>query len=444
MRFGGFVSNFSLINGIVFFYLYLCSLQDSFIPFYGSLALFLILNLEIVIFFLSRSLVFAKDRILEILFWIYQLLFLSITPLSIVWDGDPHFLNLDLKSLNSDFAIFLIFFCNLVVGVLTFKGQTNKEFNFNWIDSESLLKRTNILRSYYFILAPILVGFIGYSYIFRKIRYSVSVDFGPIFYIAEALLYVVPIVIFLSYSVIFKITHFKEVRKWKNVFGVLLVVLSNPVANARQIVLLLAVPLIYPKLRESTKVAIMFCYSLIIGALFLSNPFNRFTGTFEGFHFNPISRLGDYDSYSQLSFAIKLGQEGHFPPMNQILGSIFFFVPRQIWPAKPFDSGVVIGIARQLRSTNLSCPWIAEAYINGGLVFVLITTLLLAGFFIKLRNFNYSSTYILEGMISAVALILLRGSLLQASGKTIFGLITAFYIIRPKKKELRITSKLKI
>jgi hypothetical protein len=408
------------------------------------LALFHILNLEIVILFLSRSLVLVKNRILEILFWIYQLLFLSITPLSIVWDGNPHFLNLELKSSNSNFAIFLILFCNLLVGVLTFKVQASKESDFNWIDSESLLRRTNILRSYYFILAPILVGFIGYSYLFRKIRYSVSVDFGPIFYIAEGLLYVLPIVIFLSYSVIHKITHLKAVRKWKIIFGVLLFILSNPVANARQTVLLLAIPLIYPKLRESTKVALVFCYSLVISALFLSNPFNRFTGKFDGFHFNPMSRLGDYDSYSQLSFAIKLGQEGHFHPMKQILGSIFFFVPRQIWPGKPFDSGVVIGIARQLRSTNLSCPWIAEAYINGGLLFVLITALLIAGLFMKLRNGNFSSAYVIEGIFSAVALILLRGSLLQASGKTILGLVAAYFIIRPKRQILKFTSIVKI
>ena len=442
MKIGRFLSNFLLLNFITFIYFYLSSLQFGFSPFLSSVVLWHFLNLEIIIVFLARTLVFARNRVLESLFWMYQLIFLAITPLSIAWDSQPNFLNLDVKYSDSYFTIFIISLCNLLIGGLTIRGSRKAHVVSDWKSVSILLQRTNTLRNIYLLLAPIIFGLVGYSYLFRKIRYSVSVNFGPIFYIAEALLYVLPIVIFLSYSVIFEITESKLAYKWRFVFGALMLALSNPVANARQISLLMLIPIVYPKLRKSTKISIFFCYSILLAALFFSNPFNRYTGKFDGFHFYPLSRLGDYDSYSQLAYAIKLGQEGLFIPLKQLLGSILFFVPRQVWPEKPLDSGVVIGIARQLRSTNLSCPWIAEAYINGGLFFVLIVAVLIAVLFLKLRVGNYVWGFVIEGFLSGVAFILLRGSLLQASGKTILGLIAALYLIRSNLENKKISNEL--
>jgi hypothetical protein len=211
--------------------------------------------------------------------------------------------------------------------------------------------------------------------------------------------------------------------------------LSNPFANARQNILLLAVPLIYPRIRESRFYAQVFSYLAILSSLFLSNPFDRYTGKFLGFGFNPISRLGDFDAFSQLFFAIRFGQDGLFTPGRQILGSLLFFVPRNFWNDKPIDSGVAIGIARNLRSTNLSCPWIAEAYVNGGIVLVFALSILIGLAFRRLVYKDFSSTYLVQGLLCGVEFIVLRGSLLQASGKLILGVILCQFLIRYKKSD---------
>jgi hypothetical protein len=190
------------------------------------------------------------------------------------------------------------------------------------------------------------------------------------------------------------------------------------------------IPLVYPYIRKSLIFSTAFSVVIILIALFISNPFDRYTGKFLGFSFTPLSRLGDFDSYSQLFFAIRFGQNGLFEPLNQLAGSIFFFIPRQYWQSKPLDSGVVIGIARDLRSTNLSCPWIAEAYINGGLVCVVIACVLVGLLFRVLQRANVVKSFLIEGMLCGVALILLRGSLLQASGKTILGLLACYFLTR--------------
>ena len=436
----GLLKFFFLGNCIVTFYFYMCVLHADFILTFDTFTWLSVINLEIVVYFLSRALVNANDRFLECIFWIFQLIFLAMTPLAINWDPIPNFLNIETKQSPSDLVLLVILSSNLIVGVIT-SGSPKKnnrrihEFNF-----ETLFQRAEMLRKLYFLLLPFLIGFIGYNYIFRKVRYSVSVDFGPIFYMAEALLYVLPTVIFLSYSILSSYHNSKDSFKWRISFGIILVVLSNPIANARQIVLLLLIPLVYPKIRKSLLTSRIFSVAVTLTALFATNPFDRYTGKFLGLNFTPLSRLGDYDAYSQLFFAIRFGQMGLFEPLNQLAGSIFFFIPRQYWPNKPLDSGVIIGNARNLRSTNLSCPWIAEAYINGGVVFVVLVCVLVALLFRRMQKAVFFHSYIIEGMLCGVALILLRGSLLQASGKTILGLVACFYLTRRASNNRKVIS----
>ena len=67
---------------------------------------------------------------------------------------------------------------------------------------------------------------------------------------------------------------------------------------------------------------------------------------------------------------------------RQLLGSIFFFVPRSIWINKPLNTGMLMGnylISDYGYSyNNLSCPITAEAYINGGIIGVIIFALFMS------------------------------------------------------------------
>lgn len=419
---------FVLLVVINLLYFTLCSFSSEFVIQINSYSLLCIVNLFFVILFFSRTLVKANLHILENLFWIYQLVFLSMTPLTIEWDSKTGLLNQQLKLIENFDVMILVLTCNLMVGV--FSIHSSKLVRKPKFDYHKLAVRTRKLSRAYFIVAPFLITFIGVRYIFRAIRYSVAVDFGPLFYIGEALLYVLPAVLFLSYCVLQGANPSKYFRNRCILFAIFLLLLSNPVANPRQTTLLVLIPCIYPLLRVSEVRTRLFSLIVLIFILFVSNPFDRFNGRFIGVRFEPLSRLGDYDSFSQLSSVFAFGQGGLFQPMRQILGSLFFFIPRGIWPSKPIDTGVMVGVARNLQSTNLSCPWIAEMYANGGVFLTLTTSILLGVGFSKLRQIPTANRFLVEGMLCGVAFILLRGSLLQASGKTMLGLFACAYLLR--------------
>lgn len=426
--------NFVYLNLATLTYFFACFILANFTIRLNLYSFLCILNLIVIIFFLSRDLSDADNCIPSCLFWIFQFIFLGLTPLSIDWDPSPYFLNFEIKETRILGVIALVLVSNLLIGVLATRHRSQKvKFSQN-VDFNVLFKRTVLLRNSFFLLFPILVAIIGSGFLFRRIRYSGSVDFGPLFYIAEALLYVLPVVIFLSYSLQLRTDSSGSNMKWMIIFGLILLMLSNPFANARQNVLLLAIPVIYPRIRNSRFFAQVFCYLVILGSLFLTNPIDRYTGKFLGFGFKPVSRLGDYDAFSQLYFAIHLGQEGLFTPGKQLLGSLLFFVPRNLWSDKPIDSGVAIGIARNLRSTNLSCPWIAEAYVNGGIVLVLALSIAIGMAFRRLAYKDFSTTYLMQGFLCGVMFIVLRGSFLQASGKLILGSVLCLFLIRHKKE----------
>lgn len=422
------VFNFFLLCAINALYFTLCSFKSKFDIQINSYSLLCLINLVCVLWFFSSSLVNAHLHTLENLFWIYQLVFLALTPLSIEWDSTPYFLNQHLKNTERFDVMTLILLCNLLVGIcsnLSSKYPQKQNFDFC-----KLVVRTQFLMKIYYLTAPILITFIGAGYIFRKIRYSEDVKFGPLFYTFEALLYVIPVVLFLSYCLLQEVHPSKSFKNQTVFFAIILLILSNPVANARQISLLVLIPCVYPFLRVSAIRTKIFSILVLVVTLFLSNPYDRYTGKFVGVRFEPLSRLGDYDSYSQLTYVISLGKDGLFKPLRQILGTLLFFIPRDLWPGKPIDTGVLVGMARNLRSVNLSCPWIAEMYANGGVTLVLASSVLFGIGFRKLGQIALPNRFLVEGMLCGVAFIILRGSLLQASGKTLLGILVCLYLLR--------------
>ena len=124
-----------------------------------------------------------------------------------------------------------------------------------------------------------------------------------------------------------------------------------------------------------------------------------------------------------------------FPILHQILGSIFFFVPRSIWIDKPLDTGVVLANSNGLLFKNLSAPWILELLVNFRIVGLVIFCIFLGiylGRVIFFENISAKSL-VWAGIISGGMFILLRGSLLQATGRIIFSYFLIHIIFRTKK-----------
>lgn len=145
---------------------------------------------------------------------------------------------------------------------------------------------------------------------------------------------------------------------------------------------------------------------------------------------------GDYDAFAQISNALLYVQDASVTWGNQFLGVMLFWVPRSLWVDKPIDTGSLLADFRRYSFGNLSAPLWAEAIVNFGLVGVVCTFLALGygatrmdarGSMALLSARGYWA--IVAGTVPFYGVIILRGSLLQATGG-LAALLLALFIAR--------------
>src|SRR5690606_10863669 len=76
----------------------------------------------------------------------------------------------------------------------------------------------------------------------------------------------------------------------------------------------------------------------------------------------------DYDAFWQVANAFSYWIDGLVQPLHQLSGSVFFWVPRALWPDKPTDTGILLANYRGYSMDNLSAPLWAELIVNGGVL----------------------------------------------------------------------------
>ncbi|MEU8570668.1 hypothetical protein AB0C51_20365 [Streptomyces pathocidini] len=111
---------------------------------------------------------------------------------------------------------------------------------------------------------------------------------------------------------------------------------------------------------------------------------------------------------------------------RQVSGALLFFVPRSVWHGKPQDTGIRVGTWMGTNNANLSSPLWAELWLDFG-PFGMAAGFLALGYASARGDRRYaalttdsSRTTIAAVAVPAIAgysFILLRGSLLQASGR---------------------------
>ena len=100
----------------------------------------------------------------------------------------------------------------------------------------------------------------------------------------------------------------------------------------------------------------------------------------------------NYDAYTMLSRTIYFVLNEGYDFGSQLIGTIFFFIPRVFWPSKPIGSGHLIANYFNWSFTNVSSPFPAEILINFG--FTLYFPILFISFIFLNKIFN--STYYFE------------------------------------------------
>ncbi|MDB5341039.1 MAG: hypothetical protein JWN70_6658, partial [Planctomycetaceae bacterium] len=157
---------------------------------------------------------------------------------------------------------------------------------------------------------------------------------------------------------------------------------------------------------------------------------------------NPLASMlsGDFDSFAQITNATEfVAVRGHTWG-QQMLGVIFFWVPRSFWPGKAIDTGSMLADMKMYSFRNLSAPLWAEFFIDGGWI-LLVGGMLVLG--VVLRQLDASGERALQvsgtpGLVGCILpfymLLLLRGSLLQSMALLSIVLVTSAFV-RPRTEK---------
>ncbi len=171
----------------------------------------------------------------------------------------------------------------------------------------------------------------------------------------------------------------RHLRREKLIAGLLLLTLCFPAGIQRSqlgqvlIALFVAYTLTHAIRRYTTRIALLLA---LLGAYPLMGAF-RFASSdapvsLDAALVSQSFQGGDFDAFSMLTLTQDHVEEHGLSWGVQMAGAVLFFVPRRLWPDKPVGSGHMVARQERMAFTNLSCPAQGEAYLNFGLLGVIL------------------------------------------------------------------------
>lgn len=240
-----------------------------------------------------------------------------------------------------------------------------------------------------------------------------------------------PMIIFLG-AYIMKIKH-KVVLP---ILFILMIISSPPTGMARFSAAAIYIPVMLCTLSIFKK-RYVFIMSMVLGLLVvfpLLNNFRNMSGGKQvslGFNFDQFLEL-HFDAYSMF---MRVLTEDVVTNGKQLLGALFFFVPRSMWPNKPTGSGHYLMESMGADFTNVSMPYFAEGYINFGVLGVILFVVLLAYIMAKFDSRYWSMNehvgldQIKYCIMLALLIFILRGDLMSSCAFTC-GMMCSFYAVK--------------
>ncbi|MCQ1947842.1 MULTISPECIES: O-antigen polymerase [unclassified Arthrobacter] len=208
------------------------------------------------------------------------------------------------------------------------------------------------------------------------------------------------------------------------------VVVNNPISNSRYWVLAVLFGLVLPLIRGRKALFNLAILGGTLASIFvfpLSDITRRAAGTQAPLQVDSVWTMiatKDYDQFTMLANTLGYTADHGLSWGMQALGPLLFWVPRVGWPDKPYDTGVEVGIWMNNSNLNLSAPLWAEAWINFGLLGVVLA---FAGLGVLARRLDTayradvlgmgSVGYLGISIFAGYLFILMRGSLLQSMGR---------------------------
>jgi len=193
----------------------------------------------------------------------------------------------------------------------------------------------------------------------------------------------------------------------------------------------------------------VFVFLMALGILvifpFLDN-FRHYNGEIETEFSLDYLYTMHFDSSQEFMTAIKMHL---ITNGRQLLGVLFFFVPRSIWPTKPIGSGAYMASQQFDVFSNISMPYFGEGYVNFGYYGVFVFTIFIAWFTANL-DCNYWYKYrrkkneytLLIGIyliVLASIIFILRGDLMSSFAYTVGTCLSYLFVFLIATKKIEIS-----
>jgi len=193
----------------------------------------------------------------------------------------------------------------------------------------------------------------------------------------------------------------------------------------------------------------IFIYALFFGLLVVFPMLNAFRGLYTttittDFIKKSVGNIrsnfskADYDSYTMLVYSIRYCAKNGITWGKQSLGVLLFFVPRRLWHLRPEGSGSLIieTMATTTVDPNVSCPLIAEGYMNWGILgvalfsfFFAVTIKKIDIFYHKVWKYNSFWGQMFYSYLVFYLVFLLRGDLMSTFS-SLCGYFVSFTIVK--------------
>ena len=234
------------------------------------------------------------------------------------------------------------------------------------------------------------------------------------------------------------------------------VILNIPVASSRFYVFVMYLPVILLalhfvlKIKKTGSIFILLMPLMLITSAIVS-AIQRYIVDYSH-HFTSYIFSGHFDAYENLVHMLDFASEEGFFYGHQLLGGIFFWIPRSDWPEKPVGTGSYLAQNYLLSGIeNISSPLIGEFYMNFSVFGVLGIAIVLGWFSARLdKKYSRSiavayshvighinggqsmkdyTTVTLYPIIIAISLFFYRGDIITAMS-SLCGILLAYFMVK--------------
>jgi len=375
----------------------------------------------LLIIFISLSEVFTKkiNFGLSSIFFLFSLFFLGIAPLYqyvenvTLWGGEPLSDNVYLKT-------------NIIIigSLFLYKFFYYRTFNSRSKDCLFEEPINNNLQNNNFVIL-LLLSFVCSCYIFLFVYRGNVVNLlfridqesdglnNSLGLINQFFIRPIPTICFFLYKKSLTTTPLKTFLLF-----ILMAISFFPLAVPRFAVAAFYIPLAFLYINKLHK-KYNLIYLLIFAILIIFPALDLVRSTNKEFSSSTILHmflLGHFDSYQMFARTVFLE---YITYGKQLLGVLFFFIPRFIWNEKPIGSGYLIAHESNLYFDNISMNFLGEGYINFGIIGTFIFVIGLAYFNAKMdlmywtNHFIKPSKWLIYLMSLGMEFIILRGALLN-------------------------------